>query len=211
MGKSPRRWKKRRAWFAVVCIVGSGVWFVSRLIPNEPTLNVALRSTKCVEAGDSDCIFGLMYEKEKKAQGITRTNLRALFDAFIVPNRQERYGPPITELTSLDDSGIAFAVSQWSRPNKPPVIIGMAAAITPKGPRTVNAVRDIIFGGLDAKYRKSSKESKIVVYLEGMVRESARLSSLGFTGLYNPNTAKIDDWPTIIDSYRQKIIDHHLQ
>jgi hypothetical protein len=186
------------------------LWIISMLLPKEPLVDATRRLTDCVAAGNSDCVFDLMLESERKTQGVTRSQLRTLFQDYVLPTYEEDAGAPTRDILTLKDQGEVIAISKWSRKGRPPAVIAMNVAATPDGPRSVNTIRNIILHTIDAKYRKTTGEAAILVDLEGMIHDGQRLSDLGFRGIYDPKKDAVDDWSTIITSLRRNAVDHGL-
>ncbi len=177
-------------------------------IASRPTVaELGERTTGCMAAGNANCIYNSILERERIALALTPAKIDALLQNYVLPSYGELKGEPSKQ--SLDIPDQAQAIVSWSWPGSKGStnIMAATAVATPNGARTICTTQWLIYRAMEARYRTSPSEERLLVYLRGLEHDGAYLTKLGIRGIYDPANDQVTEWQDVISKMRSEAIE----
>ncbi len=198
-----KEWKGLARILVGLAILAICVLIVIRLQGKQSVKAVANQAVGCMASGDGNCIFETIEEHEKSALELTPEKISILLREYVLPSYGSLGTTPSKDQTQIGDAGIVNATWQWSRSGQMHYVMGAVGVATPSGAKTTCTTEWMIFHAMDARYRRDVNTPSLLVYIEGIERDTEKLKKLGIRGVYAPSTRTVTEWSEILVRYRK--------
>lgn len=191
-----------------VLALGGGVLVLilvaSSMLRREPTPSeLAARLPDCFRRKDAGCLLAAVPEAERQAYGLTRSNLQRLLDEYVAPNLKGSVPEPSRMFAQSPSSATVFTDYFDGRRR---MTMPMDASLLREGVRSPGLIANILLTASAGRDPDGGEGGAVkLLRWERQAREDgARLTELGFRGVYLAPERGLIPWAEWADQCRTK-------